>query len=75
MVAWNLGTAIPQGRVRSARPLSWRPACMSADEHTDWLDADAEAQGLRPCVDCPGSWARERRAEGMCNGEAGEEAE
>ena len=55
----------------------WAPACMSAAELALWRVA-AEAVYLerdaRPCVDCPLSWARERRAEGICNGEPGTQA-
>ena len=59
-----------------AEPDAWRPACMSGVELALWRVA-AEAVYLerdaRPCVDCPLSWARERRDEGECNGEPGDQ--
>jgi hypothetical protein len=49
---------------------------MDAAELALWSEANAAlpatSQARRPCEDCPASWARERRAEGECNGNAGE---
>lgn len=53
----------------------WAPACMTAEEHRLWIEANGllndHLQARRPCEDCPIAWADERRAEGRCNGTPG----
>jgi len=55
----------------------WTPLCMDADEFETW---STTAKGwktpngrweMRPCTDCPLSFAAEMRAEGKCNGTPG----
>jgi hypothetical protein len=50
----------------------WRPSCMTTEELDAWLELAAPFADRRgipaPCVDCPASWARERRLEHRCNG-------
>lgn len=51
----------------------WVPLCMSAEEHGDWLRANARCfpahqRAARPCSDCPAWFRRENLATGTCNG-------
>ena len=48
------------------------PSCMTEDEFRAWQDANRKAspaaQVIRPCSDCPASWARQMRGLGRCEG-------
>lgn len=55
----------------------WAPACMADREWALWRKVNARTsaqdRAVRPCADCPISFALEMRAEGRCNGLPGQE--
>ncbi len=63
------------GRIKAAKSKTekyWEPACMEADDWTDWQafnrTAGSTMRAQRPCDDCPMSFALEMFAARRCNG-------